>query len=460
MADGVVGGSFRDPSGSVFRRDGIVYRQVNARAIPALNHLESSGLYHKLVDDGLLVAHEDASIAAPYSSDSRVIRPEQIPFISYPYEWCHGQLKDAALTTLKIQLAALEYDMSLKDASAFNIQFLRGRPVLIDTLSFEVYREGEPWVAYRQFCEHFLGPLLLMSTVDPWLGRLSALTADGIPLHVTSQLLPWRSWLSPSVLIHVHLHARSIRTYGGRKIPDSIKSRGLSRPAMRNLVEGLKHMIDGLTWSATGTEWADYDETHGYASDEMAAKRRAVAEIVGDARPSTVWDLGANTGEFSRIAAATGAFVVAMDLDAAAVERNYRKTRTDSEVALHPLWMDLRNPSTDLGWAGTERDGLGTRAGADLILALALVHHLAIGANVPMPMIMSWFSDLAKDALVEFVPKQDPQVQRLLVSREDIFSDYSLAKFEQAAGQHYSIARRVPIGSTGRILYYLIGQVA
>jgi hypothetical protein len=453
--DGIVGGSFRDPSGLVFRRDGVVYRQVNTQSASALALLESSGLYDELVDAGLLVSHSASKVPPPKPSlATRVIRPEQIPFVSYPYEWCFGQLKDAALATLAIQLAALRHEMTLKDASAFNIQFLHGHPILIDTLSFERYEEGRPWVAYRQFCEHFLAPLMLISRVDPWLGRLSALTADGIPLQTASRLLPWTTRFRPAALLHLHLHARSVRRYGGRRVPDRVESRGLSRRGMQNLIEGLKHTIDKLEWKPEGTEWAEYEGEHGYANDSMAAKREVVSALLTTIGPAVVWDMGANTGEFSRLALETGASVISMDLDPAAVERNYRRMQVNGETRLHPLWIDLRSPSPDLGWAEAERDGLTARSRADCVLALALLHHLAIGANIPLSKVLRWFASLAAHLVVEFVPKEDPQVQRLLVSREDVFPDYSRMGFERALEDLYEVddARELP--SSGRVIYH------
>lgn len=455
--DGIVGGSFRDPSGVVFRHGGVVYRQVNATSEASLNQLESSGLYDELADAELLVSHEEADVAPPDpGSARRVIRPEQIPFVSYPYEWCFGQLKDAALATLDVQLRALQYGMTLKDASAFNIQFLRGRPILIDTLSFEAYEEGCPWVAYRQFCEHFLAPLLLMSQVDPWLGRLSALTVDGVPLETASRLLPMTSRLRPIALLHVHLHARSIRRYGGRPVPDRVASRGLSRRGMVNLIEGLRHGVDGLDWSPSGTEWADYEEEHGYAPEAMAEKREFVAEVLGELRPETVWDLGANTGEFSRLAVEQGAAVIAIDADPAAVERNYRRMRGREQTHLHPLWMDLRCPSPDTGWAQEEREGLSARSNADVVLALALVHHLAIGANVPLPRLIEWIARLSPTAIVEFVPKDDPYVKRLLISRDDVFDGYTQAGFESAMERWFDIRRVQRLTGSGRVVFHAV----
>lgn len=446
--------SFRDPSGFIFRHGGVLYRQVNRRYAEHFAALRESGLYDVLTGDGLLIRHERSDVTPPRPEIAEaVIRPELVPFVSYPYEWCFGQLRDAAVATLDVQLKALEHGMVLKDASAFNILFLEGRPVLIDTLSFERYRDGEPWTAYRQFCEHFLAPLLLIRDVDPWLGRLPALTADGIPLELASRLLPLRSRLSPSSLLHVHLHARSVRRYGGRAVPEKVRRRGLSRKALANLVLGLRHTVAGLDWEASGTEWADYDTEHGYREEDHAEKQRLVGGMLGEIAPSTVWDLGANTGDFSRVARAAGAFVVSADVDPAAVERNYRRVVSEGETDIHPLWIDLRNPSPDLGWANAERDSLAGRSRADAVLALALVHHLAITANVPLAGIAGWMAQLAPSLVIEFVPKTDPQVGRLLVSREDIFDDYTAEGFEAAFADAFELAGRVDVGQSRRVLY-------
>ena len=186
-----VAGSFRDPAGFVFTRDGVLYRQVNESFRSNFEALSTSGLYDALTERGLLIRHEEVDEApADPSVAAVVIRPERVPFISYPYEWCPGQLRAGAIATLEAQKVALEHGMTLRDASAYNIQFVGGRPVLIDTLSFEPAVEGRPWVAYRQFCQHFLAPLALTSQVDVRLNQLSRVHIDGIPLDLAAALLP------------------------------------------------------------------------------------------------------------------------------------------------------------------------------------------------------------------------------------------------------------------------------
>lgn len=451
MTGAALGGSFRDPSGSVYRRDGILLRQINPAAQPDWDALQRTGLLPWLWQEGLLVSHAEADLALALTPDAwHVIKPEPIPFVSYPWEWCFGQLKDAALLTLRVQHEAIAREMTLRDASAFNVQFRDSRPILIDTLSFGRYVEGTPWIAYRQFCQHFLVPLLLMSRVDPRLGLLSRDHLDGVPLDLGAALLPRSTRWRPSIALHVHLHAASIRRHA-RDSQSAAPARAVSRNGLLGLLDNLDSLIRALDCRLEGGAWWDYEETHGYAAAERAEKERLVVELAGD-QPGTVWDLGANTGRFAELLAPAAEQVVAMDLDHGAVERHWRRRR-DHPAAILPLVMDLTNPSPDLGWALAERDGLAARGPADTVLALALVHHLAIGNNVPLPHIASWMARLGRSAVVEWVPKADPQAGRLLRSREDIFASYTEDEFAAAFRGYFAESGRIPIGETGRVLY-------
>lgn len=443
--------SFRDPAGSVFRREGILYRGIRAPGLPHYEALMSSGLYDELVADGLLVPHEEIPPAEAPPGWERVIRPAEIPFVSYPYEWCFSQIKDAALATLEIEKRALRRGLTLVDASAYNIQFLRGRPVLIDTLSLRLYEAGEPWTAYRQFCQHFLAPLALISLADVRLAGLARVHIDGIPLDLASSLLPGRSRLRLSLLLHLHLHSRSQRRYEGRAVR---VSRGkVPLRSLLGLVDSLEAGTRRLRWRASGTEWADYYDDTNYTPEGLAEKRKAVEEFVSAARPEVVWDLGGNVGTFSRAAAASGAQVLSFDVDPACVERNYLLVRAERETRVLPLLMDLANPSPGTGWENAERMSLLERGPADAVLALALLHHLAIGNNVPLDRIARFLAQAGRSILVEFVPKTDSQVKRLLVVRQDVFEGYSQEGFERAFGEHFKIGRRIPLAGSERIVY-------
>jgi ribosomal protein L11 methylase PrmA len=446
--------SFRDPSGFIFWRGGRPFRQVNHEARPDYDRLMASGLYGELVDAGLLVAHEEVD-EAPHAPSLayRVLRPDPIPFVAYPYEWCFGQLKAAALATLEIQRRAVARGMSLKDASGFNIQFRGWRPVFIDTLSFESYREGSPWVAYRQFCQHFLAPLALMSRVDPRLNQLLRTNLDGVPLALAARLLRRRTWLNPGLLLHLHLHARAKQAFD----PSAEKPKGRPFPktALLGMLDSLGSTVKGLRWEPSGTEWVDYYTDTNYTEAALADKERLVGTFLDRIAPRTAWDLGANTGRFSRLASARGAGTVAFDVDPAAVERNYREATRRGEERLLPLVLDLTNPSPGLGWANRERLSIRDRGPADVVLALALVHHLAIGNNVPLTKVAELLADLGRSLIIEFVPKSDSQVRRLLVVREDIFPGYTRAVFEAALAAHFSTEAVEPIAGTERTLYLL-----
>lgn len=446
--------SFRDPSGFLFQQNGVIYRQVNLVYKDDYDHLMDSGLYQALVDDNLLIPHEEVIIESPIPEIVyKIIRPEMIPFISYPYEWCFSQLRNAALTTLKIQKKALDFGMSLRDSSAYNIQFKNGRPIFIDTLSFGKYREGEPWVAYRQFCQHFLAPLALISYKDIRLSQLLGIHIDGLPLDLASCLLPWRTRLRFSLLSHIHLHARSQKHFADK--PVNVKQHRLSRYALLGILNSLESIVKKLKWQPGGTEWADYYQDTNYSPQAFEHKKTIVAGFLDRVRPATVWDLGANVGIFSRLASDREIPTVSFDVDPAAVERNYLDCVARGDANILPLVIDLTNPSPGIGWENKERMSLKERGPADAVLALALVHHLAISNNVPLSRIAGFLSDISHWLIIEFVPKTDSQIQRLLATREDIFPDYTRKEFEKEFSRYFTIDDSADIRESQRTLYLM-----
>jgi SAM-dependent methyltransferase/HAMP domain-containing protein len=448
-------GSFRDPAGSIVLVNGVVYRRIEPPGRDAYEQLTRSGLFDTLVREGLLIAHEDLGPSDDHPGAFTVIRPEPVPVISYPYEWCFGQLRDAALATLRVQRRALDFGMSLKDASAYNVQFHRGRPILIDTLSFESYRP-RPWVAYRQFCQHFYAPLLLAARVDPSFLRLLALHIDGVPLDVASRLLPRRTLLRAGPLLHIHLHAAAARRWAATPdAPGKKEERGSKEKALR-LVDSLERAIGALAWKPRSNWTSYYDDRASYDSDAFALKERTVTQWLERLRATRVVDLGANTGRYSRIAERLGALVVASDADPACVEAMYAEVRRENLARLLPLFYDLANPSPRIGWANEERLQLEERTNADLVLALALVHHVAIGNNVPLPAFAAYLARLAPRAIVEFVPKSDPMVRAMLSARDDVFNAYTVESFERALAERFSITDRVELGTGGRVLYLMV----
>lgn len=453
----IEGASFRDPNGFVFRHNGTFYRQINATYKDDYDHLRSSGLYDELINQGLMVAHKEVNnFPLEKTQDAwKIIEPEPLKFVSYPYEWSILHFRGAALTTLRIAKLAMEYGMILKDASAYNIQFHKGRWCLIDTLSFERYNEGKPWVAYRQFCQHFLSPLALMAYRDQRLGLMSRVFIDGIPLDIASNLLPFRTNLRFGFLSHIHLHAKSQKQYADRAGREHLNSKFFTKQSMKKLVESLRQTVKSINVDLGKTEWENYYEINNYSRESFETKKGIVNSFIDLVKPDNVWDLGANTGEFSRIASEKEIFTVAFDIDPGAVGKNYLQVRKDRDENLLPLIMDLTNPSPYLGWAHQERQSLIERGPVDLALALALVHHLAISNNVPLEKIASFFKSICKHLIIEFIPKSDSQVSRLLQTRRDIFVDYHKDGFEKAFERYFEIKNQQSIVDSERIIYLM-----
>ncbi|MBS1717523.1 MAG: SAM-dependent methyltransferase [Armatimonadetes bacterium] len=448
---GPLASSFRDPSGYLIHIDGRLCRLVKAVYAAHYDRLMESGLYAELSDSGLLVRHEEIALPSGLGEDAyKLLRPELVPFISYPYEWCFSQYRDAALLTLDIAERAIAADMVLKDASAYNVQFIGNRPVFIDTLSFEQYDATKPWIAYGQFCRHFLAPLLLMSHDDARLNKLMRSFIDGVPLDLASKLLPGSTRFSPGILLHIHQHAASELKQVNAREPSSAPTRAFGKNAMLGLLDSLKGLIKKLSPPGGKTEWGDYYSDTNYTEAGFEAKKQLVKEFLAEVKPGVAWDLGANTGVMSQIAVEAGNYVVAFDIDANAVERNYARPK---QSTLIPLIQDFSNPSASIGWANAERPGLMQRGPADTLLALAVIHHLAIGNNVPLPQIADWFADLGKNLIIEFVPKHDSQVKRLLLHREDIFTTYDQANFEEVMTKRWKMIRKASISETERTLY-------
>ena len=446
--------SFRDPSGFLFYRDGSIYRQINTSYKENYDHLMNSSLYKTLVDKNLLILHKEIDVPAPEPDKAyRIIKPEPIPFISHPYEWCFAQLKDAALTSFKIQKIALDFEMTLKDCSAYNIQFIKGKPIFIDTLSFEKYHEGQPWIAYRQSCQHFLAPLALMSYRDIRLNQLFRIYIDGVPLDLASSLLPSSTNFKVSLLSHIHLHARSQKHFAGKSV--KISDHKISRLSFMGLIDNLESAIKKIDWEAKGTEWADYYEDTNYSTNAINHKKKIVAEFLDETNPGIVWDLGANDGLFSRIASDKKILTISFDIDPAAVQKNYIQSVKNNEKYILPLLIDLTNPSPGIGWKNTERISLIQRGPTDTAFALALIHHLAISNNLPIGKIANFFSQVCKSLIIEFVPKDDSQVQRLLSTREDIFPEYTQQNFEIEFKKYFTINNIKNIKDSKRTMYLM-----
>lgn len=458
-----VGGSFRDPSGHVYRRDDRIIRTVTKVGKEQFDFVRESGLFELLIRDGRLLPFELLEgTALPEGFDESVSYALEVPkleFISFPYEWPFPALKAAALFHLDIQRAALERNVTLSDASAYNVQFIGAAPTFIDHLSFRRYEPGEMWSGHRQFCEQFLVPLLLRSLFGIPHNAWYRGSLEGIQTVEFSRLLTWRHYLNKNLLTHVVLQSwlqRSAETT--LQGPDFDKTavkgeRALPVEAYRKLVMGLRHWIDSLEPLRTSkSTWQDYAKANSYQVDELGQKAAFVRDFAAQHRPRQLWDFGCNIGAFSRAALEGGAqYVVSFDFDQGALDACYAEARA-SQLPIQSVVMDMANVSPNQGWMGIEREGLVSRRSADALIALAVVHHLAISRNIPFGELLDWLLDLAPCGVIEFVPKPDPMVQKLLALRADIFDDYTWAFFTDCIAKRARIDRILRIGQYGRTL--------
>jgi len=449
--------SFRDPAGYVFSESGTIKRGITDFGRKNYEAFMGSGLYERLVQSRSLIPHEAAQVSS--GEFYKIIVPGQIPVISYPYEWCFSELKDAAILTLTIQLTALESGFGLKDATPFNVQFIGSRPVFIDTLSFEPLKE-EPWVAYRQFCESFLAPLVCMAEIRQDFNKYLKTDLDGFDLEFCRKILPPKTWIHLGYLTHIHLHGLSQAKFKDKAVraPGS-KGSVPARFSKRSLIALTQHLlstVNGIRLKNKKTAWSDYyaDQCH-YSENAENFKSRQVSEWLKTDSPRLALDLGANTGKFGRLATQMGVYCVGSDLDASCVEENYLLSKSKQDEKMLPLLMDLSNPAGGLGWQAQEREPFFQRVKPDLTMALALIHHLRITHNIPLDLLSVFFSQITKNLIIEFVPKEDPMAQKLLQNREDIFHDYREENFERSFASHFSIDHKIKLPETHRTLYHL-----
>lgn len=453
------GGSYRDPGGRVYSNGKEIYRIVTPAAVEEYVHARDSGLLEILIQKGHLVKTVEVSrnaIAADIREGGIVLRHERIPFISYPYEWSFPLLKAAALLTLDIYLEALGFGMTLSDASAYNIQFRGSKPIFIDILSLRRYREDEPWIGHKQFCEQFLNPLLLRCLFGVPHNAWFRGSLEGIETAHISRLLPWWRNISFNIFSHITLQSllQSKAATDGGQMAQSAKRVRLPRKNFERMLLALRDWIAKLYPKETGpTVWQDYAQKTTYDTVEHTAKHKFVSEFCSELKPASLWDMGCNAGEYSQVALLSGARrVIGFDIDHGAIEKAYARARSNALDFL-PLYLDSANPSPGQGWAGIERKSTLSRSGAQAVIALAFVHHLAIGRNIPLDMLVDWLISIAPHGIIEFVQKDDPMVRQLLTLREDIFPNYNQKNFEAQIRARAEIIRSKTVSASGRTLY-------
>ncbi|MFI1196179.1 class I SAM-dependent methyltransferase [Micromonospora sp. NPDC020750] len=461
-------GSFRDPANRVFYADGEVLRGLDARAAEDWRALAASEFFPPLLAAGKVCGTEPVAPDRFRAPDgvpwAAVLRHERIPFVSHPYEWSFGMLRDAALLHLEVLRAALAAGFTTKDGSAYNLQWHGVRPVFIDVGSFEPARDGEPWAGYRQFCQTLLYPLLLTSHLgvdfQPWLRA----QVDGIPPEQMRLLFTGTRRLLPGVPTHVHLHSAMQQRHAAATTSDvraQLRTAGYSRELALAAVRRIEKLVRRLAPRHARSHWVDYQRTCTYSAGDRAAKERFVAAaLTAGPPPGLVLDLGANDGRYARIAARHAGYVVAVEQDPAVVDDLYAALRAEGQRRVLPLVMDLADPSPGGGWRGVERAAFATRARADLVLALAVVHHLAIGRNVPLDQLVDQLADACAPGgrlVVEFVHPDDPMARRLLANRPPgLFPAYRPDEFARLLAGRCRIERHAELPSGTRTLYQAV----
>jgi hypothetical protein len=457
-------GSFRDRDGRIYRQDQRIIRGVSEGALEAFRKLTTTSFYRKYLESGALVASEElAPDDVPLPENIRqqwagFIEHQQIPVISYPYEWTFGMLRDAALLQLDLLEAAIGEGMTLKDATPYNIQFLDGQPVFIDIPSFETLPKGAAWAGYRQFCEMFLFPLMLQAYKGVHFQPLMRASIDGIDVQTATRLFGFRDRFRGGVFSHVWLQAKLDRRFGGTRkdVRSELKSAGFHKELILANVRKLKKLVTKLNWQGNGSEWGSYDTFHNYSESDHGLKETFISDCVSSSKADLVWDIGCNTGQFSKIAARHADIVLAMDLDHFAVERLYQELKSSGSTGILPLLQNIADPSPNWGWRNQERTDLASRARPDLLLCLALIHHVVISANIPLAEFINWLAGLTDKLVIEYVSRNDDKVQTLLRNKEDKYQDYSRESLEANLKRHFDIRRQQDVNNGDRTLYLCV----
>lgn len=443
--------SFRDPSGFIYETDGTVYRFVSSVYQPHYDQLQSSGLAEELVKQQLLLPFTELNKNHTGRTDwYKTLQPQPVPFISYAWEWSFEQLKDAALTTLSICKTSLKKGMILKDASHTNIQFVDGKAKLIDTLSFEKYEEGESWIAYRQFCECFLNPILLAAHKGTEPHKLFLGYPDGIPSQLTAQLLPLKTRLNPAIYLHVYLHAKLT---GKKAVKETATKKTVSLKNIEQIIQSLYDCVENLSLPSKKTTWNNYYDETILSAEYLTEKKKLVSSFLNEMHYDSVIDLGANEGEFSLLCKKE-VLTVSTDFDSSCINSLYVSLKKHKRKNILPLVIDLTFPSPAMGWMNNERPSFFSRKKFDVGLALALIHHLAIAKNISFEQLAFFFASVCNTLIIEFVPKEDPKVKGMLQWRKDIFEEYTEGFFQTAFEKQFILIKKIPIHNSQRVLYF------
>ena len=458
-------GSFRDPQSQVFVDGDRVWRGLSSEALDDYRSVAASSFFSAALERGDIVATRETTDAPDLRDPlgepwAGVLEHDRVPVVSYPFEWPFEMLRDAARLQLRLTSDAIDAGFVTKDASAYNVQFDGVQPVFIDVGSFERLRKGEPWAGYRQFCELFLNPLYVQAIAGVPFQPLLRARLDGISPELTADVLGRRGTTRRGVFTHVRLHARAQRRYADadreRDVRAELQRAGFGPALLAAQVRNLAKAVERLTWKQQSSTWSDYSDRAHYTDVDLAEKERFVADTTARAKPRLVLDLGANDGRFSKVAVDAGAArAVAVDFDDVVIDQLYRRLRSEGERRILPLILDLANPSPALGWRNRERPSFVDRVRPDLTLCLAVVHHLALTNNVPLPGVVALLADFGAPVVVEFPHPDDVMASRLLArKRAGLFDTYTIENWERALDDRFEVHAKVELPSGTRTLYH------
>lgn len=460
------GGSFRDPSGEVIHLEGQVYRRVSHDSVAPLRKLEASGLLKDLIAKHLIIETRFVepseavfkTLTERFGSNSDYLWHKALTFVTYPYEWTRSMVADAASLHLKLQIALTRQGFSLKDASAFNIQFENSTPVFIDIPSIEIPPRFDAWVAYGQFCRMFLFPLALGKYVGVDTKGYYLSNIDGMDVEAAYRILgPWKS-LRPRLFVdvflqaHMHRYATSRAGVPGKPTRDGTGQTGNPDSQILNLAR-LMGVCEKMQTARKAGVWADYAQNNSYSSAAEKQKMEFVDGFMQEHAPKAVLDIGCNTGNYSVLAARRGAWTMGIDADHDAVDSFYNQVK-GTGLPVTPLWIDLANPSPGTGFRNRERKSFLERAKFDAVFALALMHHLLVTSRIPLPAMRDLMADLTGRWLViEFVSLEDPMFQTLLKLRENIYGYLTRDLFEKVFAERFRLVKRSELDGTRRTMY-------
>ncbi|NGX28324.1 MAG: Ribosomal protein L11 methyltransferase [Candidatus Anoxychlamydiales bacterium] len=462
--------SFRDPAGSLFKHKNKIFRFINPSYENEFNETITSENIKKLIENGYISAFNKLkkdeiqnllkdeifkNIFEKFKSNI-ILEHTVIDFANYPYEWSATQLFDSATLTLNLFEKVIDENLSLKDATPYNIIFENAKPVFVDLLSFEKKDPKDPiWLAYSQFVKTFLLPLFMnkfrsMPIHKVFLSNIDGLEIDDCLKH-TSVFNP----ISYSLIKLPHFLSRFAKEkhYQTKKMQNP----NLAKFILKRLIKKTKKRLNALKPKTNITSsWSEYMDTQKhYDKKDFSIKESFISDVMERQNPKKVLDVGCNTGHFSIIAAKMGAKVISIDYDPVVIDLLYTIAKNEN-LNILPLVVNISKPTPSIGWKNLEYQSFLKRADnyAELTFMLALIHHLQVTDRIPLFEIAAIANTLTKDGLViEYVDPKDPMFIKIVRGRENLHLDININSFKKTFEDFFSIEKEQKINETRSVFY-------